>query len=348
MGANRAHQPVVDAGNMKIEQLGIVVKDAHKTARRYAELMGLGPWMFVDFEFTDFYYRGQPVEDGQFLVRAALTQFGKMQIELLQPMYGPSTYASFLEKHGQGIHHLSLGVMEEHDQVVSALSSKGFPLEIQGVLGDRMKCTYVEMLNDLGVIFELAKDLGGTAKGPKPWGTLPVNEPGLIDTKDREISQVGIVVKDVEKTTKAYWELLGIGPWVFYDLKPPHISDCTLHEIKMIDHEDVHVRAALADFGSVQIELLEPVSGKSTYMEFLQTRGQGIHHVSLGETKDHDQVVSVLRDQGVGVEMDGLMGGGAFRFTYMATQQELGTVFEFVQIDPNKTNTLVPCGQYPP
>ena len=80
---------------MKIEQIGIVVRDAHKTARRYTEILGLETRMFMDFAFTDLVFRNQPQEEGASLVRAALPQLGKVQIELLQPIYGPSTYMSF-------------------------------------------------------------------------------------------------------------------------------------------------------------------------------------------------------------------------------------------------------------
>ncbi len=347
MESNPSHHPLVDSGSLKIEQIGIVVRDAPKTARRYMELTGLGPWMFVDFEFTDFLYRERPMPDGSFLVRAALAQFGKMQVELLQPVFGSSTYAEFLDKHGEGIHHLSLGMLDHHDQVVATLNGNGFPLEIQGILGGRIKCTYVDMLKDLGVIFELAKDLGGTVSGPKPWGSLPVDRPGWIDIKEREISQIGIVVEDVERTAKSYWKLLGIGPWVFFDLRPPQISNLRLHGIEMINDENVQVKIGLANFGSTQIELLEPVNGQSIYMEFLKTRGQGIHHVSLGNTMDHDQVVSVLTDHGIGIEMEGIMGGGAIQFTYMATGQELGTIFELIKTNPDRSNTLVPYARYP-
>jgi len=93
--------------------------------------------------------------------------------------------------------------------------------------------------------------------------------------------------------------------------------------------------------------LLEPVKGPSTHMEFLKKYGEGIHHVSFGRIKDHDEVIAAMVGQGIEIESTGLLGGAA-TFTYMSTQQELGTIFEFVKVDPEAKSTITPYGFYPP
>ena len=110
---------------------------------------------------------------------------------------------------------------------------------------------------------------------------------------------------------------------------------------------DFHVRAAFADLGDMQIELLEPIKGPGTHMEFLKNFGQGIHHVSFGESEDHNEVVSIMQSNGIDIEMNGILGG-AVRFTYMATQKELGTIYEVIKTDHNVEMTLAPYGTYPP
>ena len=177
-------------------------------------------------------------------------------------------------------------------------------------------------------------------------GTFEPKKPGLINLKGKEIRQIGIVVKDAEKAAKHYWEILGIGPWVLIDFKPPHVSDGILHGISVND-TDIHIKAALADYGNIQFELLQPVYGASTHMDFLRTRGEGIHHVSFGEVDDHDEFVSILTDQGISVDSTGLLGG-AITFTYMATQKDLGTIYELVNVHPGVESTIVPYGLYPP
>jgi len=347
MGTENLEHPIVNTKNKKIDQIGIVVKDAHKTAKQYSEIFGIGPWVFIDFAATDVVFKNQPIEDGTSRIRAAMANLGKIQIELLQPLYGPGTHASFLKEHGEGVHHVSFGMVDDHDQAISALEENQHHIEMAGVLGDEVRFTYVDTVKDLGTIFELVKPPSKNLESIKPWGSYAAKGPGLINLDGKEIRQVGIVVEDAEKTAKNYWQMFGIGPWMFVDFKPPFISDGILHDIAMFDGIDFHVKAALADFGDMQIELLEPVAGPSTYMEFLRTHGQGVHHLSFGEAEDHDEVVSVLKNHWIDIEMSGVLGT-AIRFTYMATQKELGTIFEVIKTNKDKTVTLVPYGSYPP
>ena len=125
-----------------------------------------------------------------------------------------------------------------------------------------------------------------------------------------------------------------------------HLEDVYLHGIA-VDETQVHVKAGLAQFGGIQLELLQPVQGPSTYMEFLRTRGQGIHHVSFAQIDDHDKVISGFESMGIEIESSGLLGGAA-TFTYLATQKDLGTIFEAVKTHPGKTNTLTAYEIYPP
>ncbi len=347
MAGRNQHQPVVDTKNKKIDQIGIVVKDAHRSARRYSEIFGIGPWVFIDFAATDVVFQNRGIGDGTSLIRAAMANLGKVQIELLQPLYGGGTHAAFLKNRGEGVHHVSFGMVDDHDAAVCALTQKNIHVEMSGLLGGEVRFTYMDTVKDLGTIFEFVKPPAGDLQSLKPWGIYEHRGHGLINIEGKEIRQIGIVVEDAEKTAKNYWDMFGVGPWILVDFKPPHVSDAALHGITMFDGIDFHVRAALADLGDMQIELLEPVKGPSTYMEFFKNFGQGVHHVSFGETEDHDEVVSIMQDNGFDIEMKGVLGG-AVRFTYMATQKELGTIYEVVKTDHEAEMTLVPYGTYPP
>jgi len=48
---------------------------------------------------------------------------------------------------------------------------------------------------------------------------------------------------------------------------------------------------------------------------------------------NHDEVVSALQGEGIGIEMQGTLGG-AVVFSYMDTVRELGTIFEVVKPPP--------------
>ena len=58
--------------------------------------------------------------------RIAVAQAGSLQLELLQPVDGPSIYADWLEEHGEGLSHLNF-LVDDIDGVSAALAGDGFP-----------------------------------------------------------------------------------------------------------------------------------------------------------------------------------------------------------------------------
>jgi methylmalonyl-CoA/ethylmalonyl-CoA epimerase len=107
MGSEKKKQPLFDTSDKAIAQVGIVVKDAVKTARKFAELLGIGPWEFFDDEIRDGSLHGKPVKDGECCLRLAFANFGDLEIEMLQPLWGLSSHQEFLTARGDGVHHLS-------------------------------------------------------------------------------------------------------------------------------------------------------------------------------------------------------------------------------------------------
>jgi 4-hydroxyphenylpyruvate dioxygenase-like putative hemolysin len=161
--------------------------------------------------------------------------------------------------------------------------------------------------------------------------------------KGKKILQFGIIVKDTEFAAKRYWELFGVGPWRLLEFHPTNV---TLHEKPLKKYDGV-IRAALAQMGDFQLELLQPLHGSSTYMEFAKQHGQGIHHISFHFVEDHDEMLAALRKEGYAVEMQGNLWG-ALTFTYMATQDDLGTIIEFLKTIPGAQNIPREYGTYPP
>ena len=331
----------------KINQIAIIVRDAVGTAKRYSKLFGLGPWRFLDLKPTDIILHDKVLGDAEVCIRVATANLGDIQIELQQPMYGPSTQMEFLNKHGQGIHQLSFGGIDNHDEVVQKCSDLGIGIEMQALIGGALTITYLDTQKELGAIYKFLK-MGPPDKPSdiKPWGEYRSETPGLINLENKKIAQVGIIVKDVEQAARRYWELLGLGPWVFLNFEPPHVSDCFLHGVPVIS-SDFGVKAAIANLGDLQFELLEPTYGSSTHMEYLKMHGEGIHHVSFGMIPDHDEVLSIASKQGIEVESTGVLGG-ATTFTYLATQNDLGTIWEFTKENKGVESTLQPRGTYPP
>jgi len=91
-------------------QVGMVVKDARKTAREY-EKFGVGPFVEEDFPSVDATLDGKPA---YFKNRALVANIGGWELELLQVLEGETIFQEFLEKRGEGVHHLGLYV-EDYD-----------------------------------------------------------------------------------------------------------------------------------------------------------------------------------------------------------------------------------------
>lgn len=141
----------------KIDQVCVVVRDLHRAMDQYWSLLGIGPWSVYTFGapiVKDITYRGRPVDSS---MRVAFAQNGALQIELIQPLRGPTIYHEFLERNGEGIHHFGVRVPSLEKAVAEARAA-GFEV-IQsgrgyGANGDG-GYAYLGTEDALGAIYEL-------------------------------------------------------------------------------------------------------------------------------------------------------------------------------------------------
>ncbi len=141
----------------------------------------------------------------------------------------------------------------------------------------------------------------------------------------KEISQVAIVVRDIEKAMKKYWETLGIGPWSIYTFAPPMLTET------YVRGKPTHytMRLALAMVGPVMVELIEPLEGESIYKEFLREKGEGLHHIACFKYDSLEEVQKDLEEfekMGIKVLQSGKYGD--IRYYYLDTEPILGIIYE--------------------
>lgn len=96
-----------------IEHLGIAVKSIEESLPYYEEVLGLKC------------YNIEVVEDQK--VKTAFFKVGQTKIELLEPTSPESTIAKYLEKKGEGIHHIAFAV-ENTDEALAEMEAKGVTL----------------------------------------------------------------------------------------------------------------------------------------------------------------------------------------------------------------------------
>jgi hypothetical protein len=85
------------------------------------------------------------------------------------------------------------------------------------------------------------------------------------------------------------------------------------------------MKLAVAQIGNIQWELIQPLTGKSIYQEFLDQKGGGLHHVAC-DVGDYDQAVALMQKHDIGTLMSGQMPSDSF--AYMDTEKYLGTIIE--------------------
>jgi len=86
----------------------------------------------------------------------------------------------------------------------------------------------------------------------------------------KTVDQIGIAVKDIDKVIETWSSMFGIGPWTFRDIGG---TDAKGRSWK--------ARLAFAYLGPLQIELIQPLEGRIIQSRFLETFGEGVHHLGF-------------------------------------------------------------------
>lgn len=96
----------------------------------------------------------------------------------------------------------------------------------------------------------------------------------------KKIAHIGIAVHSIEKAI------------------PFYINHLQLELEKMEDVPSEQVKVAFLKIGETRIELLEPTNDTSAIYQFLQKRGEGVHHIAI-EVDDLEYRLNELRNKGI-------------------------------------------------
>jgi methylmalonyl-CoA/ethylmalonyl-CoA epimerase len=145
-----------------------------------------------------------------------------------------------------------------------------------------------------------------------------------LEGTETEIVQVGVVVKDLDKTVE-YLTSLGMGPFKINTVTHP---SATVHGEKVF----YEVRLAKSQQGPVELELIEYQKGKTIHKEFLDEKGEGLHHIKV-TVKDIDATVNRFARKGIKpLQEDRAVGGGGM--AYLDTARVGGLIIEVSQRSP--------------
>ena len=304
-----------------ITQVAIAVYDVRMVAENYWNMLGIGPWDIYEWEsplVRDRKYYGKPAWAKE---RIGFAQVGAVQLELVQPVDGPSIYRDFLEEHGEGIHHLQFQV-EDVDWVAEILAKEGFPSMQSGHSGDTGAYSYID-IKPLRAIWEVVHEPGKKAGKVTRYPESEETSPAKVKVKN--ITQVALAVHDVQMVAANYWNILGIGPWDIYEVKPPTLYDRTYHG----KPGNFTYWLALTMAGQVQLELAQPISGDNVYSDFMAEHGEGLHHVAF-TVDDINETTQMMNKEGFPTLMSGGFSDGGF--AYYDTLGPLKVTLEAFQV----------------
>jgi len=152
-----------------------------------------------------------------------------------------------------------------------------------------------------------------------------VSSNGILGTNI--VTQIGVVVKDIKDTARKYADFLGVE-------MPTIITTGTFDETNtQYKNEPTYARAKLAFFkvgDNLDIELIEPDDKPSTWREFLDTYGEGIHHIAF-VIKDMQNKIIKLKEIGMPVIQKGEYVGG--RYSYIDCTKDLKVIVELLEND---------------
>ena len=140
------------------------------------------------------------------------------------------------------------------------------------------------------------------------------------------ITQIGILVHDIEKTSREYADFFGVEKpqWSITD------SVDNAHTQYRGRRSEAIAKLAFFEMGSLQLELIEPDHNPNTWRESLDKNGEGPHHIAF-EIEGMKDKIAVLRHNQMPLLQKGEYTGG--RYAYIDTLRDLKVIIELLEND---------------
>lgn len=129
----------------KIEHIGIAVKSIENANQIYTSLLGASPYKMEEVK-----------SEG---VKTSFFKIGNSKIELLEAINPDSPIAKFIEKRGEGVHHIAFAV-DDIQSEIARLKKEGFIVlnETPKKGADNKLVVFLHPKSTAGVLVELCQD----------------------------------------------------------------------------------------------------------------------------------------------------------------------------------------------
>lgn len=141
------------------------------------------------------------------------------------------------------------------------------------------------------------------------------------------IAQVGFIVKDVEESKKKWAAFLGVD---VPETQPIGDYSVTGTTYKGEPAPNAYCWMAFFDVGpGIQLELIQPNEEHSTWRDFLNEHGEGMHHIAF-QIKDSAAKVASAEAAGLKLVQHGVYGDGSGEYNYLDAP-ELHCIIELLE-----------------
>jgi catechol 2,3-dioxygenase-like lactoylglutathione lyase family enzyme len=138
--------------------------------------------------------------------------------------------------------------------------------------------------------------------------------------------QIAIICRNLEETKKKFA--------AFLDMPIPENSDGGPYEITGCEYMgkpamSSSCKMAFFELGNIQLELIEPYGGESTWQEFLDETGGGIHHIAY-QVEDIEEGMKKCQEFGMKLTQYGKYNDASGAYAYFNAREQLGCYIELL------------------
>ena len=312
-----------------VTQVSLVVEDLQSTMENYQRAFGWLDWKVFDHVEPTHHgteLRGVPVP---YSLRGAEVMVGGLNFELLQPLDGPSLWKEHLAAHGEGIASIAVmfDTIEESEIVKAEFAELGIKVNMRAQIGDHIEYYYLDTQEQFGCPIESGSGHAIDFVSPGQVYASSESEAAKRRVAYNEITQVSVVVRDLDARMKAYHEAFGWGPWKVFQGD----GDVVMHDCEMDGKpcDFFNIRWAEVEVDGLNFELIQPLGGDNPWQRMLDTDGEGIGSIAVMFKSDEDS--SAVKEQfgadGIAITARGHIGDH-IEWYYLDTQPAFKCIIE--------------------
>jgi methylmalonyl-CoA/ethylmalonyl-CoA epimerase len=236
---------------------------------------------------------------------------GNVKLELIESTRPGSFVERFLDRRGEGIHHLSIEVTDL-DPMLERMEQAGLRIvdRFRSTLNPHEHTAFISPRTAHGMLVQFWQ-VERISPPPAELAPRVVRMPGL-DVRMR-FDHLSVAVRDIDVAIDFFRRWFPIS-----GEQPRHRGYAGDFDLKQFD------------VGPFRMELIADANGRSFVVPFLARRGEGFHHVSV-DVDALDPLVARMRADGVRIVDEADLGGG-FKTAFVSPRSAHGVLIQFWQI----------------